>query len=228
MQAVSHLLAFGERFVYINEKNLEGKTALDILQEPPQEVDNSEMRAILDRAGALTASSLPTVTPSYAHYLKLPEIYERGKIFIGRQLEGMTDERRDHFKNNTTDALRRSPDDLFKLNITAPHRAGSATAMRSTNVFGIYLYFNTNIFLSSIASLAILVPQDLSVGAMLVVYSMYLCYDYFSSLMIITQASERWFAGLIICLSPLYVCIAGGALIIGTYGVTSLVHWLVG
>ena len=58
MQAVSHLLACGERFVYLNEKNLAGQTALDILQEKFQEVDNSEMRAILDRAGALTASSI--------------------------------------------------------------------------------------------------------------------------------------------------------------------------
>ena len=66
MQAVSHLLAWGWIFVYINEKNLEGKTALDILQEQPQEVDNSEMSAILERNGALTASTLPTVTSSYA------------------------------------------------------------------------------------------------------------------------------------------------------------------
>ena len=252
MQAVSHLLACGERFVYLNEKNLAGQTALDILQEKFQ-VDNSEMRAILGRAGALTASSLPTVTPS-ADYLKPPKINERRKIFIGRQLEGMTDERRsallvvaallvtvtyqavitppgglwqdDHFKNNTTDALRRSPDDLFKLNITAAHRAGSATAMRSTYVFVIFLGFNTIIFLSSIASLAILVPQDLSVGAMLFVYSMYLCYGYFSSLMIITQASDRWFAAIIIGFSPLYVYIAGGALIIGTYWGTFLADWL--
>ena len=253
MQAVSHLLACGERFVYLNEKNLAGQTALDILQEKFQEVDNSEMRAILDRAGALTASSVPTVT-SYAHYLMLPKFCKRVMIHIGHQLKGMTDERRsallvvaallvtvtyqavitppgglwqdDHFKNNTTDALRRSPDDLFKLNITVPHRAGTATAMRSTDIFGIFLCFNTIIFLSSIASLAILVPQGLSVGAMLVVFSIYLCYGYFSSLMIIIQASDRWFARIIIVFSPLYVYIAGGALITGTYGVTLLADWL--
>ena len=195
MQAVSHLLACGGIFVYMNYKNLVGKTALDILQEQPQEVVNSEMRAILDRAGALRASSLPTVTPSYEHYLMLPKIYERVKIPIRRQLEGMTDERRsallvvaallvtvtyqavitppgglwqdDHFKYNTTDVLCRSPDELFKLNITAPHRAGSATAMRSTRVFAIFLYFNSIIFLSTIASLAILVPPDGFVGAIL-------------------------------------------------------------
>uniref|UniRef100_A0A7N2QX59 PGG domain-containing protein n=1 Tax=Quercus lobata TaxID=97700 RepID=A0A7N2QX59_QUELO len=42
----------------------------------------------------------------------------------------------DLFEPNTTDVLRRSPDDLFKLNITAPHRAGSATAGR-TDAFAI-------------------------------------------------------------------------------------------
>ena len=52
MQAVSHLFAWGWKYLYINCKNLEGKTALDILHEQPQEVDNSEMRAILELAGA--------------------------------------------------------------------------------------------------------------------------------------------------------------------------------
>ncbi|XP_075633925.1 ankyrin repeat-containing protein BDA1-like [Castanea sativa] len=177
------------------DEDLEGKTALDILQEQPQEVENSKMRAILDRAGALTASSLPTVTSSYAHYLMLPKTYERVIILIGRQLKGMTDERRnallvvaallvtvsyqaaitppgvlwqdDHFKYNTTDVLRRSPDDLFKLHIIAPHRAGSATARR-TDPYAIFLIFNTIIFLSSTATMAFLVPPHRFVGAFLV------------------------------------------------------------
>ena len=234
MQAVSHLLACGERFVYINEKNLAGQTALDIFHEKPQEVDNSEMRAILDRAGALTA----------AHYLII--YYERAKIHMQHQLEGMTDERRSAllvvvallvtvtYQAVITppgglwqdDALRRSPDDLFKLNITAPHRAGSATALRSTGVFTTFLYFNSIIFLSSIASLVLLLPPEVSVGAMLAVYSTYLCCGYFSSLMIITQASDRWFAAIIIVFSPLYVYIARDALIINTYSVTLLADWL--
>ncbi|KAK9999784.1 hypothetical protein SO802_019387 [Lithocarpus litseifolius] len=254
-QAVSHLLACGERFAYLNEKNLEGKTALDILLEQPH---NSEMRAILDSAGALTASSLPTVTSSYAHYLMLPKNYERVKILIERQLEEMTDDRRsallvvaallvtvtyqavitppgglwqdDHFKYNTTDALRGSSDDLFKLNITAPHRAGSATARR-TNAFAIFLTFNSFIFLTSIASMVILVPPDGLVGANLTVYSAYLCFGYFSSLMIITQASER-FARIIIYFSPLYGLIVGVALIIAPIGLGYLLklhglgYWL--
>ena len=205
----------------INEKNLEGKTALDILEgQRRQGVDNSEMRVILDRAGALTASSLPTVTFSYEHYLRLPGSGERKKIiFIGNQVKKqISDERRsvlmvvaallvtvtyqavitppgglwqdDHFENNTTDALwrrsslwRRSADDLFKLNITAPHRAGSATA-GGTADFAMFLTFNSIIFLSSIASMAFLVPPDEGVGLILV--SLLLCFGYFSSLMIIT------------------------------------------
>ena len=250
MQAVSHLLALVERIVYINEKNLEGKTAFDILREQPQEVDNSEMRAILDRAGALTASSLPTVTSSYAHYLMLPKFYVRVILLVWFQLKGMTDEKRsallvvaallvtvtyqavitppgglwqdDHFKNNTTDALqRRSADDLFKLNITAPHRAGSATALR-TGYFRVFLVFNSIIFLSSMALMAILVPTDVIVCPILVGFSLYLCLGYFSSLLIITQASDWWFARIIIGFSPLYVIIAGVVLIIAPIG---LAYW---
>ena len=70
MQAVRHLLASGATSFNVNEKNLEDKTALDILErQRTQGVDNSEMRVILDGAGALTASSLLTVTSPYAHYL---------------------------------------------------------------------------------------------------------------------------------------------------------------
>ncbi|XP_023903422.1 ankyrin repeat-containing protein BDA1 [Quercus suber] len=94
-QAVSHLFAWGAKYFYINCKNLEGKTALDILQEQPQEVDNSEMRAILERAGALRASSLPTVTSSYASYLRLPETGDVIIRIIVQLLNvNVTDERR--------------------------------------------------------------------------------------------------------------------------------------
>ena len=70
MQVVRHLLASGATSFNVNEKNLEDKTALDILErQQTQGVENSEMRVILDGAGALTASSLLTVTSPYAHYL---------------------------------------------------------------------------------------------------------------------------------------------------------------
>ncbi|KAK9999779.1 hypothetical protein SO802_019382 [Lithocarpus litseifolius] len=152
--AVSHLFAWGRKSWYVNYKNLEGNTALDILEgQRTQGVDNSEMRAILERAGALRASSLPTVTSSYARYLRLPETGLLPLGNIGQLLNfNMTDESRNAllviaallvtvtfqtaitppgglwqdnlFKSNTTDVPGRSPDDLYKLNITAPHVAG--------------------------------------------------------------------------------------------------------
>ncbi|KAL4611940.1 hypothetical protein ACB092_08G162400 [Castanea dentata] len=232
--AVSHLLALGRRFVNI-EKNLGAKTALDILDEQRRRrVDNSEMRDILDRAGALTASSRPTVTSSHEHYLRLPGSCERKKIiFIGNQvIKRITDEKRnallvvaallvtvsyqavitppgglwqdDLFEPNTTDVLRRSPDDRFKLNITAPHRAGSATARR-TDAFATFMIFNSIIFLSSIATMAALVPLDGIVGMYLVGFSVYLCFGYISSLMIITQAPD-WLARIVI-FSPVIIIV---------------------
>uniref|UniRef100_A0A2N9FUC7 PGG domain-containing protein n=1 Tax=Fagus sylvatica TaxID=28930 RepID=A0A2N9FUC7_FAGSY len=71
MQAVSHLLAWAPQVFCVNIKNLEGKTALDILQEQTQV--NREMKVKLCRAKALMASSLPTVT-SYADYLMQPKV----------------------------------------------------------------------------------------------------------------------------------------------------------
>ena len=115
----------------------------------------------------------------------------------------------DLFEPNTTDVRRRSPDDLFKLNITAPHRAGSATAGR-TEAFAIFMIFNSIIFLSSIATMAVLVPPDGIVGAYLAGVSVYLCFGYFSSLMIITHA---WLARIVL-ISPLIFIIVGAALII--------------
>ena len=59
-----HVLVWGRRSFNVNEKNIEGQTALDMYisqQGQTQEGDNGEMRVILDGAGALTASSLITV-----------------------------------------------------------------------------------------------------------------------------------------------------------------------
>ncbi len=52
MQVVSHLLAWGGETVNVNLKNLEGKTAWDILQEQTQ-VDNSEIKDMLRDAKPL-------------------------------------------------------------------------------------------------------------------------------------------------------------------------------
>ena len=95
MRAGCVSLALGRRFVNI-EKNLGAKTKLDILDEQRRRrIDNSEMRDILDRAGALTASSRPTVTSSYAHHLRLPGVCEVAKIIlIGNQvMKRLSDEK---------------------------------------------------------------------------------------------------------------------------------------
>ena len=220
MQAVSHLLDLDRRFVNRNEKNLEGKTALDILEgQRRQGVDNSEMRVILESAGALTALSLPTVTSSYAHYLSLPGIYEVNKlIFIGNiGMKRISDEKRnallvvaallvtvtfqaaitppgglwqdDLFKPNTTDVLPRSPDDLYKLNITAPHRAGSAIAW-NTNRFSIFVVCNSIIFYSSIVVMVVLVPPGEGIGNILAGVSLFLILSYSCSMGTIAQGSD--------------------------------------
>ena len=93
MQAVSHLLAstYG---VDVNVKNLEGKTARDILQGSEQTQVGRKIKVMLHRAKALKASSLPKVT-SYADYLR-PKVSRREKFRIRRTREQQTisDERR--------------------------------------------------------------------------------------------------------------------------------------
>ncbi|KAK9999777.1 hypothetical protein SO802_019380 [Lithocarpus litseifolius] len=149
--AVSHLLAWGRRSVNINEKNLEGKTALDILEgQQTQGVDISKMRVILERAGALIASSLPTVT-SYARRLRLPVCCERAIILIAHQLKGITVERRNALLvvatllvTETYQAALSPPgglwqDDLFKPNTTTaalspPSPAGGLLNESNSNI----------------------------------------------------------------------------------------------
>ena len=60
MQAVNQLLAWSPDIVRAHVKNLEGKTAWDILQGQTK-VDNGEIRGILCRARGIIASRLPTV-----------------------------------------------------------------------------------------------------------------------------------------------------------------------
>ena len=252
---MSHLLAFDRRLVNINEKNLEGKTALDILEgQRRQGVDNSEMRVILGSDGALTASSLPTVTSSYAHYLRLPGIYEfRKKIFIrNRRMNSISDEKRnallvvaallvtvtfqaaitppgglwqdDLFKPNTTDVLRRSPDDLYKLNITAPHRAGSAIAL-NTNPFTIFVAFNSAIFYSSIIGMFILVPPGEGVGGILATVSLFLQVSYSCSIGTINGGSDQ--SAIISFVFPIIIYIVLVVLaiaIIGSYYLLNLIR----
>ncbi|KAM4084528.1 hypothetical protein ACB094_08G139100 [Castanea mollissima] len=78
-QLVNHLLASGCD-VDVNVKNLEGKTARDICHEQTQ--GNRQIEALLRRAGAKKASSLPKVT-SYADYLR-PKVSLPEKLRIQR------------------------------------------------------------------------------------------------------------------------------------------------
>ncbi|KAF3959079.1 hypothetical protein CMV_016070 [Castanea mollissima] len=93
MQAVSHLLA-STYDVDVNVKNLEGKTARDILQGSEQTQAGRKIKVMLHRAKALKASSLPKVT-SYADYLR-PKVGPGEKFQIRRTREQQTisDERR--------------------------------------------------------------------------------------------------------------------------------------
>ena len=215
MQAVSHLLGWGGIFVNINAKNLEGKTALDILEgQRRQGVDNSEMGVILESAGALTASSLLTVTSPHAHYLSEVATPEAETVVK----EPLSDEKRnallvvaallvtvtyqaaitppgglwqdDLFALNTTDVLRRNADDLYKLNITAPHRAGSAVA-RKTRRFATFVVSNSAIFYFSILAMVALVPPGPGVGIPLALFSLVLILSYSCSMGTITEGSDQ-------------------------------------
>jgi hypothetical protein len=99
MQIVKLLLdgrgLFRRKFLYdavvdINAKNLEGRTALGMLEGQTQ-IDNGEIRNMLCRAGALSAP-LPTVT-SNNDFLKSPvPILERLMVLRSRQKTQMTNE----------------------------------------------------------------------------------------------------------------------------------------
>ena len=191
MQAVSQLLALGRRFVNINEKNLEGKTALDILEgQRRQGVDNSEMRVILKRAGALTASSLPTVTSSHEHYLRLPGGCERKKIiFIGNQVrERISDAKRNALLvvaallvTVTFQAMVSPPGGTWQDDLLEPNTTTAALIAPKAAGFVIptaFLLLNSLIFCTSIGVMVLLVPPDETVGRILALVSAYLqiCY----------------------------------------------------
>ncbi|KAM3693092.1 hypothetical protein ACJW31_08G139200 [Castanea mollissima] len=221
-QAVRHLLAWAGTSFNVNEKNLEDKTALDIWErQRTQGVDNSEMRYILDGAGALTASSLVTVTPPHAHYLGLPvpEVATPEKV-----VKELSDEKRNALlvvaallvtvsyqailsppgglwqdndlsnPNTTTAAL--SPTSpagglFIESNSKTPHRAGLAIAgTESLSPFWVFLFFNSTIFLSSIAVTYALIPQVGFVGVTLPAVSLCLYYCYLNSLLVITNAPD--------------------------------------
>ena len=233
MQAVRRLLARGGTSFNVNEKNLEDKTALDILEgQRTQGVDNSEMRVILDGAGALTASSLLTVTSPHARYLSevaTPETVvkeplsdeKRNALLVVAALlitvtyqailspPGGLWQDNDLSKPNTTTAALSPPSPAWGLfNKSNSNRAGSAVAViESPHPFGLFLVFNSVIFLAAIAATFFLVTPVGVGGALLAGVSLSLYYCYFNSLIIITN-SPGWTA-LIVLFSPLIFLIVG-------------------
>ncbi|KAK9999774.1 hypothetical protein SO802_019377 [Lithocarpus litseifolius] len=247
-QAVRHLLAWGGTSFKVNEMNLEDKTALDIWEgQRTQGVDNSEMRVILDGAGALTASSFHTVTSPYAHYLSevvTPETVvkeplsdnKRNVLLVVATLlitvtyqailspPGGLWQDNDLSKPNTTTAALSPPSPAGGLlnesnsNITAPHKAGSSIARtESSYPFGMFLIFNSTIFLSAIAATFFLVTPVGLGGAILAAVSFSLYYCYFNSLIVITHAPE-WTVTLVMLL-PFTISLVIYALIFSLKGI---------
>ena len=229
MQAVRHLLASGATSFNLNEKNLEDKTALDILErQRTQGVDNSEMRVILDGAGALTASSLLTVTSPHAHYLSEVATPEAETVVK----EPLSDEKRNALLvvaalliTVTYQAILSPPGGLWQdndlskpnitagglfnesnSNITAPHRAGSTIAGTESRPFFFFLFFNSIIFLSAMAATYVLIAPFGLFGFILAAVSLSLYYCYFNSLIVITHA-PNWTVFLV-ALAPITVGVA--------------------
>ena len=94
MQAVRRILAWDNKFLGVNHKNIEGKTAWDILQGQTQ-VDNRKIRVMLRRAKAKPASSLSTFN-SHPNHRRLPfsMFFVRFRLDINRQLRKLSEESR--------------------------------------------------------------------------------------------------------------------------------------
>ena len=116
-----------------------------------------------------------------------------------------------------------NPDDLYKLNITAPHRAGSAITW-NTYRFAIFVWCNSLIFYFSIVVMVVLVPPGEGIGNILAVVSLFLHLSYSCSLGTITQGSDLYttvyFFSPIIAFIVLFVVIIA---IIGSYYLLTLI-----
>ncbi|KAL0000216.1 hypothetical protein SO802_019818 [Lithocarpus litseifolius] len=93
-QAVRHLLAWSSRFVDVNHKNIEGKTAWDILQGQTQEVDNREIRVMLRRAGADSGVALSRLKRHPMEWQSTPNIFRRLSLDIRREIRSLSGEMR--------------------------------------------------------------------------------------------------------------------------------------
>ena len=199
MQAVSHLLA-STYDVDVNVKNLEGKTARDILQGSEQTQVGRKIKVMLHRAKALKASSLPKVT-SYADYLR-PKVSRREKFRIWRTREQQTisDERRnvllvvatllmtvtyqgilsppgglwqDDYYPGTNESNTIAPNG--KINTTLQsHEAGAVIGSKKTS-FWFFMLLNYVTFMISFTIIFQLIPS----GHCYVMFQAALCFLYF-------------------------------------------------
>ena len=89
-----HLLAWSSRFVVVNHKNIEGKTAWDILQVQTQEVDNKEIRVMLRRAGAGSGVSLSRFKWHPMEWLSIPNPSTLSSLYNKSELRSLSVEKR--------------------------------------------------------------------------------------------------------------------------------------
>ena len=206
MQAVSHLLA-STYDVDVNVKNLEGKTARDILQGSEQTQVGRKIKVMLHRAKALKASSLPKVT-SYADYLR-PKVSRREKFRIWRTREQQTisDERRnvllvvatllmtvtyqgilsppgglwqDDYNPGTNESNTIAPNGKIDTTLHS-HEAGAVIGSRKTS-FWFFMLLNSVTFMLSFTIIFQLIPS----GYCYVMFQAALCFLYFCYLASLT------------------------------------------
>ena len=203
MQAVSHLLAWAPQDFCVNVKNLEGKTALDILQEQTQV--NREMEVKLRHAKALTASSLPTIT-SYVDYLmQHKDKFRRFRTSFARDVIRISDENRNALLvvavlliTISYQALLSPPGRLWQDDYkpetnqtTAAHKAGKSIAFIKSG-YPLFLIFNTLTFFSSCAITCLLLPDEYTYAPLSAILG-YLWICYIESLKVITNGPELAF-----------------------------------
>jgi hypothetical protein len=203
--------------VLVNLKNLEGFTALDIVEEQTQ-VDNQEMRKMLCRAGALSTSSLPKVA-SFADYLRSPiPINEKLYICFFRQRMLMSNDMRNMLLvvavllvTVAYQAVLSPPGGFWQdnyipgtntqLNITAttgtrngasqvvPHRVGTVTMAR--HFFHLLLGINTLTFYIPLLLIILVLPPGLPSFLLIISFGL-LFLSYGTSISITAPLPSYW------------------------------------
>uniref|UniRef100_A0A2N9F9J5 PGG domain-containing protein n=1 Tax=Fagus sylvatica TaxID=28930 RepID=A0A2N9F9J5_FAGSY len=210
---VSHLLAWGGETVNVNLKNLEGKTAWDILQEQTQ-VDNSEIKALLrdarpfnvfmssytyflyEKRNALLVVAVLLVSVTYQAVLNPPGgLWQEDKCKCDTVAHKAAQKAgRRHYHHNKDDC-----DPKQKL------KAGTAIGL-TTFPFWLFLCCNSVIFVVANSIIYLLVPVGY-IRASFVALIIYLWFCYIASLIVITDAPYWTF------------CLVSFAIVLYTYTV---------